>query len=386
MAIKQLNRFSGMRGGLALAGVISIAWTMPCHAQQGSAAASLLGALHLRDESLGTVATTLVEFKEDFVVGGVDFNADGTQLASNAMFDGLDVHIWDLRGNPRITRILHKTAPAGPGNAIQYSPDGALLAVGHELDTRNNGFGLVRIWNAYTGKIVYDIAEPDGATEKMEFAFSPDGKAFVRTVDRGGGPGNYFVVHRTDTWDISFGLPTLPFFPHVLALSPNGRFAALGRNTLVTEGLKASYQPKILIINLGRKAIVRSIDQPFPAQNEIQKLAWSPDGKALAAGAVVGGSFPGPSAVKVFDPATGAEVLAEQAASAYVYSLTYSPDGRYLVEGWLEGHVRIWDGPHRHLLQTIPVNEHFDCVVKISRDSRYMAIAVGKEIAIWKLK
>jgi WD40 repeat protein len=336
--------------------------------------------------SAGPVATKVAEFAEDFVVSSVDFNADGTQLATNAMVDGLDVHIWDWRGKSHIVRVLNKNAAAGAGNALHYSVDGSLLAVGHTRAIERYGFALIRIWSVRSGDVVHDIAEPKGAGDEMAFAFTPDGKFFVRTVDRGGQPGDYLVVHSTATWKQVWGLSTLPFIPHSMALSPDGRLAAVGGETLALESMKMKAYPKILLVDLDAKQVVRTIDQPFPEHNEIQTLAWSPDGKSLAAGAVVDGTYRGPDAVKIFDPITGAQIFGEPAASAFVYGLSYSPDGRYLAEGYIESHVRIWDGQHKTILQAIPVNNHFRCVLKMSRDSRYLAIAVGKQVSIWELK
>lgn len=41
-------------------------------------------------------AKKVAAFHEDFAVGGLDFSADGESIASNAMFAGLDVHMWEL--------------------------------------------------------------------------------------------------------------------------------------------------------------------------------------------------------------------------------------------------------------------------------------------------
>ena len=334
-----------------------------------------------------TVAKKVSEFEESFVVAAVDFSPDGTRLATNAMVDGLDVHIWDVAGKPHLERSLHKTAPAGAGNALRYNASGSLLAVGHTRDTEENKFGLIRLWDPHTGVLVHDIAEPAGASDQMDFVFTHDDKYFLRTVDRAPLLAPYFVVQRTDTWETIWGLDTRPlsFLPRALALSPDGNFVALGGQVLV-YGIGNGYYPRIIIVDLQTRQIVRTIERPFPDGNAIQKIEFSPDGKSLAAAAVVGGSYPGPNAVKIFDPATGVEKVVEATNSAYVYGLDYSPDGKYLVEGWIEDHVRIWDGQHTQLLQTIRVDSSFDCVVRISRDSRTLAIAVGRKVTIWQLQ
>ena len=115
------------------------------------------------EKRMHQVANRITDFTESFPIGGLVFSADGTQLATNAMLDGIDVHIWDWRGKSHIVRTLHKDASAGEGNAIVFSNDGRLLAVGHSLGSKENGFGLIRIWDSHSGEIVHDIAEPTGA-------------------------------------------------------------------------------------------------------------------------------------------------------------------------------------------------------------------------------
>jgi WD40 repeat protein len=333
--------------------------------------------------SATTVAKRVAEFSEDFVVGGVDFSADGQQIATNAMFAGPDVHVRDWRtGN--IVHVLHKTAPAGEGNAVRYNIDGSLLAVGHASDTPANAFGLIRIWDTRTGVLVHDISEPKGATDTMTFWFLPDGKSFIRTVDRGGNPGTYLVVHNTETWAEEWGLPTLPLVPRSLAVSPEGHFAAIGGQVF---GPAPSFvlSPQIAIVDLRKREIIREIDNVFPDENQVQVLSWSPDGKSLAAGCIVDGSFRGPNAIRIFDPTTGSEIAHQTAETAFVSGLTYTPNNKYLVEGEVDRHVEIWNVSHKTLLQSIPVNEHFRTILAVSRDSRHLAVAVGKRVFIWEL-
>jgi WD40 repeat protein len=354
---------------------------------RSAAAQSISHLLESKDHYTGPVAKKVAEFNETFVVGGVDFSADGTQLATNGMLAEPEVHIRDWRDHGHIVRVLHMNSIAGDGSAIRYSPDGSLLAVGHARDTQQNGFGLIRIWNSKTGEVVHDIAEPQGATEFMSFGFLPNNEFLIRTVNRGGNPGDYVVVNRTDTWEQMWGLDTLPFIPRTLTLSPDGQLAAIGGEAL-DLGSRAPaiiHHTQILIVDLNKRQIVRTIERAFPDDNEIHTLSWSPDSRYLAAGAIVGGSFAGPDAVKIFDPATGTQRMGEPGESAYVSGLSYSPDGRFLIEGYIDGKVRVWDGNHKQLLQSIPVDDHFHTVLRVSRDSRYVAIADGKRVAIWEL-
>jgi WD40 repeat protein len=343
------------------------------------ASGSILG-----EPSKTPIARQISEFTEDFAVGGMDFSPDGQRLATNATFAGLDVHVWNWHKPSRIFQILHKTAAAGEGNAIRFSNDGAALAVGHARDIAANGFGLIRIWNSQTGQVIHDITEPQSGTGTMALAFSPDGKSFIRTVNHLGTPGNYFVVHDADTWAENWGLSTLPLIARSLAVSPDGQFAAIGGQALSAYPA-VIFIPTIAIVDLNKRQITRTIDNVFPDDNQVQTLAWSPDGKAIAAGCIVDGSFRGPNAIRIFDPETGEEIAHQSAENAFISGLLYSPNDKYLIEGQVDRHIQIWDAKHQTLLQSINADMHARNILSISRDGRYLAIAAGSHVSIWEL-
>jgi WD40 repeat protein len=221
----------------------------------------------------------------------------------------------------------------------------------------------------------------------MGLAFSSDGKLLFPVVESFGGESDRLAVDRTDTWETVWSIATKPLFLKTLALSPDGQFAAIA-GEVAAFGPPIIHRPQILIVDFSERQVVPTIFGAFPDQNEIQTLAWSPDGQLLAAGAIVQSTFPGPDVVKIFNPRTGAQMAGEPVADtayAHVSGLSYSPDGQYLVEGYLDGKVRIWDGKHTKLLQAIPVSDHFHTVVGVSRDIRYFAIGDGKEISVWEL-
>ena len=343
----------------------------------------LCGALSTASAA-GDVAKKVTEFREQpgFVVGGLAFNGDGTQLATSGMFAAPEVHVWTWRSRTTSPRVLPMSRIAGAGNAICYSNDGVLLAAGHVPAGKE---GIVSLWDTATWAR-HDIVDLGPATQIMSIGFSPDGKLLIRTVDRAGRrTGNTIVANSTHTGEAVWGLETQPFDAQTLALSLDGQLAAVGGETWDFPP-PITHHPQILIIDVPHRTVLRTILHAFPDNNEIQTLAWSADSKALAVGAVVQGSFPGPDAVRIFDVASGSQIVGEPAKAALVSGLVYSRDGRYLIEGYLDGHVRIWDGSHRQLLQTLAVNDWFHSVLAVSRDSRYLAVGDGLDVAVWQLK
>jgi WD40 repeat protein len=70
--------------------------------------------------------------------------------------------------------------------------------------------------------------------------------------------------------------------------------------------------------------------------NAINRVAWSPDQRLLAAGCLNGW-------VKGWDARTGAELFSFQAQKHFVRSLAFTPDSRILATGGEDDTVKLWD-------------------------------------------
>ena len=80
----------------------------------------------------------------------------------------------------------------------------------------------------------------------------------------------------------------------------------------------------VLVLACG---ITRATEGPLTinAGSAPARVAFSPDGKALAVGSA--------EALKLFDPATGKELSALAGHAWPIRSLAYSPDGKLLISG-----------------------------------------------------
>jgi WD40 repeat protein len=65
-------------------------------------------------------------------------------------------------------------------------------------------------------------------------------------------------------------------------------------------------------------------------------VTFSPDGTILATGSH-------DQAIKLWDAATGHELIALRGHTGNVYAVAFSPDGTRLASGSLDGTVRLWD-------------------------------------------
>jgi WD40 repeat protein len=332
------------------------------------------------------VAKIVATLLEQADIWSLDFSPDGQYLAAAAP-DSNEIHIWDWQGNGGIVRTLYKprgTESATTSDGVRYSFDGRVIAAVHARASQSDAFGVVRIWNASTGHIVRNISEPLAGGAHAAIAFSYDSRLLMRTIDRPAKfPGNHFIVHRTDTWEATWGLRRVPFYPQTLALSPDARWVALG-GAVFGPGL--IFQPQLQIVDMLNRAVVRTIDLPYP-QFIVVRLEWSPDGRWIVAGAdrFRGDGATGSTVAVVFDAATGEKVVAESAVSqsGHVFALRYSPDGSYLIECGIGETTKIWDGPHRQLMQELP---GLAGSLAISRNGQYLARGGARIIEIWELR
>ncbi|MHB1677393.1 MAG: WD40 repeat domain-containing protein [Sulfuriferula sp.] len=321
-------------------------------------------------------------------VGGLDFSADGKQLATTLVM-GRKIHIWDWRSG-HIVHTLEKAQGANDGmvtERIRYSPDGHLLVSCGDND--------IRIWNTENWAVIRDITHPGFVCSAI--GFTPDGKSLI-AVNQNGVKHN-LAIYDTTSWQIVWGLGTTPFYPSTLSISPDGKFVAIGgylydlsptaSGLSVVEATQAMFKRKIqhqiVIVDLAQRKIINIIPNTV---NFSGPLVWNPDGVHIATMGTVGEIDT--VMVVVFDTQTGkqAAITDEQLVGGGHSSLCYTPDGKYLIEGDMDGlgnglGVKIWDGQHRKLLQEIPGNVRS---LAVSRDGHYFAMGIDKKTIVWQLK
>jgi WD40 repeat protein len=330
------------------------------------------------------VAEKIAVFKEEDDVASLEFNADSNELAVGT-FVTLPIHFWAWKGSPHVARSVskpHVVLDYTSKDSIRYSPDDKFVAVAHGLAPAVEGGGVVRMFDASTGSIIKDFAEPSGGGIYSRIAFSKDQQLFLRSYDSNAPANrNQLIAYRIATWEELWGLRIAPLNVISMAISSDGRFAALGGITL---GPGVVHNAQILIVDLEEKRVVRTIDHAFPAENRVEQVAWNPDGIHLAVGGIVGGTFAGSDAVRIFDISSGQIVSRESASPADISFLRYTPDGKYLIEGGFKSSVRIWDGTHQKLIQELP-NRHANALA-VSRDSSYFAVSDGARVEVWKFR
>jgi WD40 repeat protein len=254
------------------------------------------------------------------VSGHSALGPDGTKLAT-AGRSGV-VTIWDLTTGTRRLIEAHER-----GWVVAFSPDGRAVASASEKADAGPGRGEVRFWDPDTGKEVLP-AWKLGDHYVNHMAFSPDARRLAVTTYTSGQKDDAIEIREFPSGGVLFALPNDEAGPQALAFSPNGQLlASAGGNRTV----------RVWESHTGR--MVHEFREPRPGHIPCWCVAFSPDGRRLAAGyghqsrKELGG-------VRVWDVATWQE--AASLVGDVALSVAFSSDGR-LASGGVDGAVRVWD-------------------------------------------
>jgi RNA polymerase sigma factor (sigma-70 family) len=299
-------------------------------------AVARLGTLRFRHEENNTHA--------------VVFLPGGRVLATAA---GDAVYLWEAatgkelaRLREAVPRVRRDGVPERRDwiHALACSPDGKLLAAGHNE-------GIVRLWDVAARKPVRTWrahAAPDekvaGIGGVMDLLFAADGKSLISSgLDKA-----------LRVWDPTTGKEVRRLTGHqgcpgILTLSPDGNLLACS----VWGGLPnpGEVRHEVRLWELATGKGVRSL--PAPGKEPATCLAFSPDGKSLAAGFGMGLTPRAPAEVRLWELATGKETARLKGLGWQVAGLRFAPEGKTLRSLGLDGMVRDWDpATGRELRQT----------------------------------
>jgi RNA polymerase sigma factor (sigma-70 family) len=241
-------------------------------------------------------------FRHAHIVSGSAFSPDGKSVATGSHLG--TIRIWEAATGKLLREFKAQTGVA----SLAYSPDGKVLA-------SSCWYGPILLWDPETGKQVRALKGFDGHTSTV--TFSPDGK----TLASGGKDKNVRL------WDVDTGAQTGLLEGHkdevrCVAFSPDG-------GSVVSCSLDKTV--RIWDAKTGKER--RQFEGHDAA---VQSVAYAPDGKTIASGG-------NDSMIRVWDAKTG-ERLHEAKHIGWVESLAFSSDGKSLAAstGW-GGQVHCWD-------------------------------------------
>jgi WD40 repeat protein len=179
--------------------------------------------------------------------------------------------------------------------------------------------GTIRIWNAAEEKKPLSIA---GHTREVVVAFSPSG----RQLASAGRDGNVYL------WDVVAGKKVRQFEGRrkeflCLAFSPDGKMLAAGG----LDERKETKECPVLIWDTETGVIKHELPRQVFGTHAV---AFSPDGKLLATVSWDG-------ALRLWEPATSKEL--HLLAGSGAYRAVFSPDGKAIVSTGFDGAVHLWE-------------------------------------------
>lgn len=279
----------------------------------------------------------------------------------------------------------------GPVRCVAYAPDSRLLASGGED-------GTATLWQLPSGNDAALLSAPQDSVETL--TFSTDGKFLA-----GGTAKGQLIL-----WDSHRTVRVAAHAAHVggvrcIAAAPTAgagdrRLGSAGvpLGSAVTSDIRAitanaddasavAIAPDgTIVLARGLHGALHSFDLVARALLSVREpgdavlaLAYSPDGRLLAAGHAKGD-------VSLWEMGASDRIVTLQGHTWTVYAVALTPDGRTLVSGGADGTVRLWDVAARRQRVSMELHTRWVTCVAVAPDG--MTAAAESEdgtIVVWDL-
>ena len=195
----------------------------------------------------------------------------------------------------------------------------------------------------------------------LTVAVSPDGKRFATGSSR--------YDNAAEVWDSAngsrlFSLPGHSDQINSIAWSPDGLRLATGSKDRTAKLWDAENGRELLTLN-GHDESVTSV-------------AWSPDGKQVATGSL-------DNTARIWDISTGKELRTLRGHSESVDSVAWSPNGKELATGGADDVAKIWDIETGKEILSLTGGDGSPSSVAWSPDGSQLAMGSGSILKVWRL-
>ncbi len=241
--------------------------------------------------------------------------------------------------------------------ALDFSPDGDLLAIGHRD-------GRVRIWDPLTKQVLAVMEGHTNGVSLLEYA--PDGGTIASAA----------VGDDLFLWDLEHGIPLITLYRdshynvQVIEFSPDGRLLTFGADPVHLSRFDRQ-QFKFL-------EPLRS--KNFPDEGTTSAIAISPDSSLIAAGAdKYYDHYSGQ--IQIWDLTSGERLVELPIRPEAVVYLEFTPDGNVLIGETKDGQLYLWDTSSWELLTKTNVGRGGRYPkLELAPGGRWLACALHQDI------
>jgi RNA polymerase sigma factor (sigma-70 family) len=325
-------------------------------------------------------------------VTGLAFASDGKVLVSSSW--DRTVSLWEMPSGKEIRRF---EGFDGFVLSVAITPDGKIIAAGSDRD--------FRLLDASTGKELFRL--PAGGNVPS-VAFSPDGLLAAFAAPNPGGAGVHIV--EAGTGKPSLKIDAQATMVGAVAFAPDGktlafaddksvrlRDTATGAETARLESAAGALttlcfscdgkklaasgaEPVARIYDLATAKEIQKINVPVSAGVNVTGLAFSPDGKQLAACTGLQGRL-----VQVFDLASG--FATNSFNGGWFRCITFSPDGKMLAAGDGDGPIRLWAMPSGKVIDPAPPHQGGVHSIALSPDGNTLVAGTYRSVLhLWDIE
>jgi eukaryotic-like serine/threonine-protein kinase len=284
---------------------------------------------------------------------------DGKRIASSDYRLGRwGVTVWDMETGKLLVSLAH----SGPVRAVAFNADGTRLACGGAIANKRDKPADLKVWDLETRKVSFEL---EGHVPGVAgVCYSPDGTRIASLA------GNLFGKSaELKVWDAHTGKEV-----HLQGPAVAGRFGAG-----VVGGLAYSPDGKRIAAGMAQLLNVRDSETgkvvlSFRAhQYVIKNLAYSPVGKRIATTSYE-------SNMKLWDAETGKELLGIPNDGGE--AIAFSPDGKRIASG--NGQlVKVWDALTGKEVRSIKTGA--SAGLAFIHDGKQLAIAAGGTVGTWQI-
>ncbi|KAJ7592941.1 hypothetical protein C8J56DRAFT_486120 [Mycena floridula] len=284
---------------------------------------------------------------------------DGKVVASGS-YNG--VRTWDTETGNLLAGLFETDREAVSSLAFSPKNGNQLVSISGSEDGK-----FITVWDTWAGEIVWRRLEGHDVLA-LTVAFSPDGLQIAS------GSQNAIRIWNAETGEnLLLVLQNTGRF-YSVAFSPDGHYLASDS----TDSAACVWDVKTgEVIGLLRNSDSEEGDSStdWGPLNHIQALDFSLDGNRIVSGSDI--------EIRIWDVKSCALVLRFGQHIGRTFSVKYSPDGKWVISGYIDGSVRIWDAENGNIVAVLGGHQSSIRSVQFSHDGTRLVSGSRDTLRIW---